>query len=629
MCGIAGIAGEIAPEEARARVSRMIGALQHRGPDDQGVWVSDLGRESVCLGNTRLAVIDLTPAGHMPMRDPETSNVITYNGEIYNFAELRSLLERLGCKFRSATDTEVLLQTVGRWGWDGLRLTRGMFAFGVWVASRRELWLVRDPVGKKPLYWWAGNGVVAFASEVRALLSSGLVERRLNPAGLETYLANGFTVAPLTLVQGIRSLLPGQGLRVRLAGGAEAEEVSWAAAAESPPDVIPPPWEVREAFGRAVARRLVSDVPLGIFLSSGTDSRAIAWAAASAGADVVCLTVRVADPELDESEAAAGWAKKLGLRHVVVDVSDGDLQRLAFEALDAMDQPSFDGLNTCIVARAARKAGLTVALSGLGGDELFGGYPWLRAAVALSRSVPALPRGILARGIGILMTRRLSGLWKVGELFTSSDGLPASLAAYQATQVLFPFSARRALLAPSLSPQDGEVVGGLPAPFVSWLQRQLVGPAWDCAGRIAERLFLAERTLRDTDAQSMAVALEVRAPFTDLDLVRLVHSVPARARMVRAKAYLRQLLPPELGGEPSSAKRGFVLPFTRFLRHESSLERIDDILARPGVQDLGLDSDAVGRCFQAWAAGAPRIPWSRIWALVALCHWLRANRMGV
>ena len=223
MCGIAGIVGGLSAEEAQSVVARMLDRLRHRGPDDKGLSATELGPDSLCLGSTRLAILDLSPAGRMPLRDPETGTEIVYNGEVYNYREIRRELEETGARFCSRTDTEVVLKAYARWGAECLRCLRGMFAFAIWDPSRRELFLARDPVGKKPLYYvrvaGAGTERFVFASEVRALLASGTVERRLDPVGLDAYLANGFPVAPTTMIKDVVALLRATACVWRRTGG--------------------------------------------------------------------------------------------------------------------------------------------------------------------------------------------------------------------------------------------------------------------------------------------------------------------------------------------------------------------------------------------------------------------------
>ncbi|MDR7603036.1 MAG: asparagine synthase (glutamine-hydrolyzing) [Armatimonadota bacterium] len=615
MCGIAGVVGLA---DGNARVARMLAAMRHRGPDDEGIVQVAPG---LWLGNCRLAILDLTPAGRMPM---EASGAwITYNGEVYNFADLRTELERAGWRFRSRTDTEVVIAAWVAWGEAALRRLRGMFALALYDPRRRELVLARDPLGEKPLYYAVGSGWFAFASEVRALLASGLVARRLDPRAVTVYLYNGFSVDPLTLVDGVRALLPGHYLRVGEDGRVRSVERFWLGPfAESPGERVSPE-SLHARFEEAVRIRLVADVPVGAFLSGGLDSTAVAGAMARSSPACRTFTVALPGSPLDESAWAREVAKRLGTAHSEVKVG-ADLQSWLEGALGALDQPSFDGVNTYLVARAVREAGLTVALSGLGGDELFGGYPFLRHAWWLARILAALgPAKSPAQVLG-----RLAALSGPGKLLAALEVRERELLAvtsYQATQVLFP--ARH--LAQLQRDPARDLVAGLPEEFVAFLQEEVRRTSLaDRLGHLALRIFCGQRTLRDTDAVSMAVSLEVRLPFLDRLLVEEAFALPGAVRLrgipdkPLEQHVVGPLLPP---GYPRREKHGFTLPFAEWLRpggllHEFAASRLeDDRLARRAGLRPEQVRELLGR--------ADHVPWSRLWALVALLDWVA--RTGV
>ena len=619
MCGIAGVVAPGEGERARKRVARMLDALRHRGPDDEGIVQAAPG---VWLGNRRLAILDLSPAGHMPMADPRPGLWITYNGEVYNFADLRRKLEGLGFSFRSRTDTEVVLAAWAAWGREALRRLRGMFALAVFDPRHQELVLARDPLGEKPLYYASGPGWLAFASEVRALLASGLVARRLDLRALACYLHNGFLVDPLTLVEGIRALLPGHLLRVRQDGSAGKPERFWRGpfleGAEQAPDLE----ALRARFVESVGLRLVADVPVGAFLSGGLDSTAVAGAAVRSGQVLVTLAVAIPGSSLDESAHARRVAEKLGTDHREINIGSQEIFDWVLDGLAALDQPSFDGINTYLVARAAKAAGLTVALTGLGGDELFGGYPFLRHAAIVAGALGAM--GSAGRVLAPLASlARLSGPTKLLTGLDVEDRDLIDLASYQATQALFAGRLLRYLL----SERPSDVQHGLPVEFISFLGDERVGaPLPDRLSHLALRLFLGQRTLRDSDAVSMAVSLELRPPFVDRIFVEEVFSLPAvqRCRGMPDKAFQRELLgsllPP---GYPRRRKQGFVLPFSAWVATDGPLaqfvrERLEDpgLLVRAGLR---------GEAVASLLRHREKLPWSRVWALVALLDWIGRN----
>lgn len=618
MCGIAGVVG---PRARGEMVAGMLAALRHRGPDAEGLVQAAPG---VWFGNRRLAILDLSPAGHMPMAEPDRGCWITYNGELYNFPELRSELEHEGWRFRSRTDTEVILASWARRGAEALRRFRGMFAFAIYDPGPGEVVLARDPLGEKPLYYAAGPGWFAFASEVRALLASGLVARRLDRRAVAVYLHNGFCVDPLTLVEGVRALLPGHVLRVDPEGRVRSVERFWWGPLAETPERAGAREGLRARFEEAVRMRLVADVPLGAFLSGGLDSTAVVGAMARGGAPTRTCTVVLPGSPLDESRWARAVAEHFGADHREVAV-DGEVGARVWDALAALDQPSFDGVNTYLVARAAKEAGLTVALSGLGGDELFGGYPFLRHARWLGRTLASLgpargPLSITAPMAGLSGPRKLLAALRV------RDPKLVPLASYQATQALFPEAhARRILEGPA-----PDVVLGLPAEFIACLREEddHGRETLDRLSHLALRIFLGQRTLRDTDAVSMAVSLEVRPPFVDRLLVEQAFALPARIRCrgIPDKPFEREVLAPLLPpGHPRRPKQGFVLPFDAWLcpggaLHAGVRERLAD---RRLVVRAGLRPSAV----EALSRRDTRVPWSRLWALVALLDWV--GRTGV
>src|SRR5262245_6076235 len=396
MCGIAGglFWGErVERARADAAIHAMVRSVGHRGPDGSGVYHSDLGRarsprESfIALGHTRLAIIDTSDAGAQPMTvgvrhyradGLEEAPRITYNGETYNFRELRSELECLGQRFYSASDTEVVLGAYAVWGLNCLERLRGMFAFGLWDPRTARLLLARDRLGIKPLYYFEGDGYFLFASEVRALLATGLVPNRLDRTALWQYLGYQSIPAPRTLVQGIRALQPGHWMTVS-AEGQQAHGAYWQMLAPHNAVIEVSPAEARRRTGEllreSVAAHMVSDVPVGAFLSGGIDSSAVVALMREAGHQPRTFSVGFDERPFDESSHAALVARLFDADHTHVRLRGDDLLDQLPDALQAMDQPTGDGINSYVVSGAVRARGITVVLSGLGGDELFGGYP--------------------------------------------------------------------------------------------------------------------------------------------------------------------------------------------------------------------------------------------------------------
>src|SRR5919197_2893331 len=400
MCGIAGAVGAI-DHEIIEGVRQMGVAQAHRGPDASGFWASNrtTSGKGAAFAFRRLAIIDLSEGGSQPMTDGETGNVIVFNGEIYNFEALRQELEANGERFRSRSDTEVILKAYARWGVECLPRLRGMFAFAIWDAAERSLLLARDRLGIKPLYLCGvsrpdGARTLLFASEVRALLATELPRREVDPVALASYVWNGFVVGPNTIVRGIELLPAGTSVVLSENATERGRRRYW----QRPIGDTRPAAraELADELETAVRTHLVSDVPLGIFLSGGIDSSAVtALAVRSSNATVRTFTIGFDEVAYDESPYARAVASALGTEHQEIRLSRKMFERELPQALGSLDQPTFDGINTYFVSLVVRDAGLTVALAGTGGDEMFGGYrsfrdvPW---AAWWSRRLSSVPR---------------------------------------------------------------------------------------------------------------------------------------------------------------------------------------------------------------------------------------------
>ena len=613
--------------------------MVHRGPDDEGTWesVPSADGTGALLAFRRLSIIDLSEAGHQPMVDPIGGQVVVFNGEIYNFKELRSRLESEGQTFRSTGDTAVMLRMLAVGGPAAVAALRGMFALALWDPAKRTLLLARDPLGIKPLYVArcldasAGWSLI-FASEVRALLASGLLGKpRLDPTATASLAWNGFLVGPRTAVAGVESILPGE---LRLYGDRGEEKLRreyWQ---------LPQPGSATGVDEEQLARtledcvrlHLVSDVPLGVFLSGGIDSSAVANLAQKANRGPVhTFTLAFEEEEYNEGPIARRVAESIGTQHQEILLTEGQVVSQLDRALDSLDQPTFDGLNAYYMSRAVRDAGFTVALVGTGGDELFGGYTTFRDLPALqrwSRRMEWLPRRTLVAvaELALALLQRRRGLiprqtrWaKLPDMVRRGDDL---LALYQLAYALFLPEFQRELLGPETSEA---LVDGLPAEVRSRLARELEGRSELAAVSVMEqRLFLGERLLRDNDAASMAASIEQRLPLVDQVLMETVVSMPdgARYQPVRRKDALRRIglrgLDPSVFERP---KRGFVLPYERWIRRGLS-ESIDRTLRDPeAVRAAGLEAGADERLWQAFLDGAPGLYWSRVWAIYVLVRW--------
>lgn len=520
MCGVAGLIS--APGESKTlaldAVGRMTDRMRLRGPDAAGVWSS----EGVALGHRRLAILDLDSRANQPMVSTDGRYTIVFNGEIYNYRELRRGLEADGIAFRTTSDTEVLLALFARDGERMMPRLRGMFAFAIWDTQTRELFMARDPYGIKPLYYTATKNGFLFASQVKAVLASRLVSIEFEAAGLAGFYLWGSVPEPWTLFRDVFALPAGHCLRVR--AGVPDAPVCW--------HDIRAAWQrtssqqstselnelVREAVKDSVRAHLIADVPVCVFLSGGIDSAAIAGLAAELGANVEGITVgfqEFAGRHDDEVPVAAAIAAHYGLPHHVRMVSSSEFAQDRPRILTSMDQPSIDGVNTWFASKAAAERGYKVVLSGIGGDELFCGYSLFRQiprTAALGRALAAVPgaRALLDRPFAYLAKTRSQ---------PKLAGVPAFMASLEGMYFL-----RRGLFQPAELPcligaeraREGLArLGGAPAGMTQAEARD--GAA--AVGLLESTLYLRNQLLRDSDWASMGHSLELRTPLIDAALL--------------------------------------------------------------------------------------------------------------
>ena len=644
MCGIAGIIGRL-DDDNRAALERMNNAMLHRGPDAGGTWVSEHNSRGwgVLLAHRRLSILDLSPAGAQPMVDPVTGHVTVFNGEIYNFRDLRQRLMAEGQELQSTGDTAVMLRALALYGPDAVAWFRGMFAFACWDPRERRLLLARDQLGIKPLYVARSSDPdagwsLAFASELRALLASRLLgEPRLDPQAVASSVWNGFVIGPGTVVKGVDLLWPGQLLEVDGAGREVRQQDFWRI-----PDRGPDPIADEAGFAAILEEglklHLASDVPLAVFLSSGVDSSVMANLAQKAtDSPIHTFTLAFEEHELNEGPIARRIAAAIGTEHHEVVLTEGRFVENLEAALDSLDQPTFDGLNAYYMSRAVREAGFTVALSGTGGDELFGGYTSYRDLPRLhrwSQHTAWSPRGLRAAAARLATwpLRRSGGAvppqtrWaKLPEMVRHGDDL---LSLYQLAYALFLPGFQHELLAPSFAET---LADGLPVAMRQRIMAETRGRTPLSAISVMEqRLFLGERLLRDNDVASMACSLEQRVPLVDHVLLENVNRLPDRARYrpLGQKAMLRRIglrgLDPALFERPKS---GFVLPFDRWIRRGLK-DAMDQTLRDPqAVAPVGLDPVAVARLWRAFLEGAPGMYWSRVWSVYVFIRWCHRNRV--
>lgn len=635
MCGIAGIVTNGGTVDVEA-LNKAMHALVHRGPDDGGAQVIRApGQPPVEVGlvNRRLAILDLSPAGHQPMLDAETGNWIVYNGEVYNFAEIKSTLEKENVRFASHCDTEVVLKAYARWGPRCLDHFRGMFALAIWDAGRSRLFLARDRLGKKPLYYGQSRNLFFFASEIRALLESGWASRRLDYGGLHSFLTFGSVYDPETLIHGVRALRAGHYL---IWESDRAEEIEYwdpisgdklrergTGTAEKSNGL--PENQTLEKLStlleEATCLRLVSDVPVGVFLSGGIDSSAlVALLRRGRSAPPSTFSIVFAEEDYNEAPFSRLIARRFGTDHHEFLLSQKDAREAIPDALRAMDQPTADGINTYVVSREARRAGLKVALSGLGGDEVFAGYSTFKTVPQMQqfsrawKSVPAGVRNVAAAAYSRLTPagdrrQKIVNFMEAGRNQTHPYVLARSL-----------FTPDQ--LRPLLNTRSKAPVRECGDPVAESVCRAATLDPINQVSYLEMRNYMLNTLLRDSDVMSMSVGLEVRIPLIDHKLVEFALALPGRMKANGRGP--KNLLVEAVGDLPREVverrKRGFTFPFEHWLKDELRGD-VGSAFLKVGKGALGefLDARGVQAVWSDFLAG--RVSWSRPWALYVLQRW--------
>jgi asparagine synthase (glutamine-hydrolysing) len=603
MGGIAGFIQRWANPEA---LPRMLARIAHRGPDGEGIWDRQLDGWHVAIGHRRLSIIDVA-GSPQPMENAEGDVVLSYNGEIYNFARVRAALEARGRRFRTRGDTEVILQQFEQHGVGGLPALDGMFAFAIWEARTRRLTLARDRTGIKPLYYAElEDGGIVFASELSALLAHGGVARDLSTEGLASYFFSDYVHPPATIVRGVRKLPPGHTV-IWQDGNFGLPHASW----QIPPP-LPAPAKPDAALAadlwselnRAVAAQLVSDGPVGTFLSGDIDSTCVATAAVAAGGRMKAFSIGFENPDFDETRTARRVAERLDVEWIAETVSERNLLDVLDAALDSIDEPLADGsfVRTFLLSRLAARH-VKVVVGGDGGDELWGTDPMYRAH-RMAAVYGHVPGWIRRNVVGRLMGRMQR--WDVDMVtrhlrWTSGVDLPDLARAIPGAAGLQP-----ATFATPLPETDDSLQRLLALDFTTTLP-----------GAVLARV----------DRASMAHGLEVRPALLDEQMVDRAFSLPSRYRVRRGSGkYLFKLaargkIPDEILDRP---KKGFGIPLASWLRGPLE-ERIREVVARSPVFDRGILDRGV---FEGWNQDHQnrRADQSRpLWALLVLDHWLRRH----
>jgi len=626
MCGINGIVGMDDTGLARKIINTMNDTLAHRGPDDHGVFVEP----TIALGHRRLSIIDLSSAGHQPMFSHDQRYCITFNGEIYNFAELKSQLDNY--PYTNQTDTEVILAAYQRWGTACLEKLDGMFVFAIWDRVERELFIARDRLGIKPLYFFKQGEKLLFSSEIRSLLKSEVIPRKLNDQALVDYLRYQTVHAPNTIIKDVEMLMPGHfmifkngSLKINEYWNSVKNKVKHSELDRKNYNEIKK--KVSELLHEAVDERLMADVPLGAFLSGGIDSSIVVGLMSRLSDQKVnTFSVSFAEEELDESEYAEMVSKKFDTNHTEIHLTPDDFLDYLPNALNSMDHPSGDGPNTYVVSKVTRESGIVVALSGLGGDEVFAGYDTFKQLRKLIDNRWILQLPVYLRDLAGLLIKKIkpgSISTKINKVLSLKDWDVNSTYPIM-RQVLHEDQLKLLLDRDKLAPNsvleileeynlNGNTNNGLP--MLSKIS-------------VAElSTYMQNVLLRDTDQMSMASALEVRVPFLDHQLIEYVLAVPDKYKYPSIPKKLlvdatEGLLPREVFDRP---KMGFTLPWEKWLKDD--LKTFCDIQLCNLGKRKEFNASEIDELWRSFLNENGKVGWARIWILVVLSYWLTKNNI--
>lgn len=611
MCGIAGII-RLNTNNGRleAKIEKMQTALKHRGPDDAGIYIST--DKQAALAHTRLSILDLSSAGHQPMSTTDNRYHITFNGEIYNFQELRENLISQGEKFHSQTDTEVILKLYQRIGSDCVQHLRGMFAFAIWDDLEKTCFLARDHLGIKPLYYYQLGTTLVFASELRAVLASGLPAINMSLEGLYGYLTTGSVPEPYTLIADIYCLSAGNWLYWQNVNITKKQywQINFTPEKISPPEARE---IVRKALLDSIQHHFISDVPVGIFLSGGIDSTTIlALATQTQKSQLSTYSITFAESEFNEGELAQKIANHFGAKHTEYQVTSSFAKTILPDFLAAIDQPSIDGFNTFCVSKVAHDHGMKVVLSGLGGDEIFGGYQSFQKVpqmVEWSKKLNILPFLRTGLGIGLESWVNSPRIKRFGDFLTQTPSFASAYGTFrgifshqEACMIINQLSISTPILPPLVPSYQGEKPESSSLP----LARGELG--WgstpeDEVSFLELSCYMRNQLLRDSDVMSMNWGLELRVPFVDKNLLEAVAPIPSNIRLAQGKKLLTQAITEIPDWVINRPKKGFSFPFESWMNSE-----------------FGDYFHNVHQNFNI-PLNIPLKPWYRRWSLAILHHW--------
>ncbi|MFN5376846.1 MAG: asparagine synthase (glutamine-hydrolyzing) [Chitinophagaceae bacterium] len=615
MCGITGILHYGYTDNTKEIVSNMISALSHRGSDATGIYNDAM----ISLGHARLSIIDLQNRANQPFADKTERYVLSFNGEIYNYQELKQELSTWS--FNTESDTEVLLAAFDRWGIDCLNKLDGIFAFAIWDSLEKTLWLARDRMGVKPFYYFEQDKTILFASEIRSLLSSGMISPSLDVCGLTHYLSFQNASSEFPIVTGVKEL--NSATYLKITDGGIKEHVYWKPNNHILNQSLSYGDFTRDIFkllDKAVNKRMVGDVPVSAYLSGGVDSSAIvALMSLHSNVPINTFTLSFQESSHDESAYANIIAKRFETNHTNIILNEDQLLNEVVNGLNVMDSPSADGINTYILSTAIKSANIKVALSGIGADELFAGYPGFNYFKNLQHySTLFNSTHFFRKGIAVLMNQ-LNGekYSKISQLLQADNTELYSI--YPALRQLFSSEKLKKIL------NDCSCIDDVNISLVN--QLSTIQHAHHLSRfSLAEYNAYAKNTLlKDVDQMSMANGLEVREPFFDIDLIEYVLSIPDEYKKGKYnKQLLLDAISPLLPDEIiKRKKRGFVLPWEKWMRNE--LRSFCDAQIMECADRMFMNKSNFINYWKKFLKKESGIQWIELWQFVVLNYWMNKN----
>jgi asparagine synthase (glutamine-hydrolysing) len=630
MCGIAGILdnnSRTSPERLTKGFQMMLDGLKHRGPDDRGeVKIKGKNGLNLNLGHQRLSIIDTSQGGHQPMTNNDSTIWISTNSEIYNYKELKHELKK-NYKFRSNSDTEVILRSYETWGIDCIKKLRGMFALAIWDGPNNKLFLARDRIGIKPLYYYSKNNIFMFSSELRAMIASKVDKPSINPTGIFEYLAFGRVGSHESILDSIKEIPPGHFLI------ADDKEIKinkyWDPFQET--KILESPTQIVQRIGNCLnevaQQHLVSDVSIGAFLSGGIDSSAVvSMISTNTPTPIKTIAVTFKDKVFDESKYSSLVANHFGTQHQEFLLSETDLIENLIPAIGSMDQPTVDGINTYMISQAAKSMGLKVALSGLGGDELFAGYNSFSIVPRLNKLKKILnifPIDLRKKFIQLAINV-MSSSDKLTKLNHLIQGQYNGSHVYFLFRSLFCEQELGSLFSDPLLLKN-EISKNLQR-TQELIDSQSQLSTVDTISYLEMSHYMNTTLLRDTDTMSMAHGLEVRVPLLDHKLIELMFSIPSNMKIKKGspKPLLTNSLTNKLPKFIVQRKKmGFTLPFEHWMRGKMRSE-IETVLLSPSDKLSNfISQDGVQKTWSNFLD--KRCSWSRPWSLYVLKKWADKN----